>query len=107
MRLYYGYQDGKFVLAVTDEEPNPTVLQRISMTRAQAQKVSKRMQFGREGWRVLEGHEQTLYWPDDHDKSLKMSEVAEMACEADMIRAPNGDPDTIVPAPAKHKRRPA
>jgi len=66
MRLAYGWNDeGKFVLAVLDDNhESPKILQRISITRDQSNKIDAQLRFGRKGeTRFLEDHEQLL--PDE------------------------------------------
>lgn len=62
LRLYYGYEDGKFVLLVTDDTVgSPQIFARVSIRRSDAQKISKHMQFGKNGdTRVIQDHDQLI-----------------------------------------------
>lgn len=62
MRLYYGYEQGKFVLLVTDDTVGtPEVFARVSIRRSDVARIANHMRFGKEGdVRVIVDHHQLV-----------------------------------------------
>lgn len=89
MKLVYGYNNGKFVLAVTtDETPVPNILQRISIPRRECAKIVAAMKFWPEGKTgTIENHVQLIV--DKEGNALNLREASSE--EAAMHLLPNID----------------